>query len=163
MRSSSHQFPLAARSVEVRLHEGEHFCHVLAELIDSVAERLDAVELLADLAELVLDDCQPAGNVVVAAGRWFALPRRQVTCQYGGQVAWMPVERCRERFERPAASSALCAVVLELADDRLGHTRAVGEFALADVQFGHALVDRLCDRRPVPGQVLLRAPPERRA
>lgn len=163
MRSSSHQNPSAARPVEIRFDVSEHFGDVFVELVDSIAHRVQAFELLANLAELVLDHGQAAWEVVGAPGGRFALPGWQVAGEYCGQVTCVPVECGRQRLKRSPASSALSAVVLEFSDDGLGHAGPVGEFALADVEFGHALVDRLCDRRPVSGHVLLRAPPECRA
>jgi hypothetical protein len=74
-------------------------------------------------------------------------------------VAGVQVKREGQRFERAVTPATLRRVVLDFANGRFGNLRARNELALAEIELGHALVDRSCDCRPVFRHVSLRAPP----
>lgn len=131
---------------------------VLVYLADLVGESVDSAESSRDFAQLVLDHGQSAEDVVVTCDR-LAYLRWDATAEYCAQVVGVPVERYGEGFKRSVAAPALNGVVLEFSNDCLRHLRALREFSLIHAEFGHALVDRSCDRAPIVRHVFLRAPP----
>ena len=94
-------------------------------------------------------------------GRRIVQRRRPATLQHGGQVFGVPVQGHGQRFKGLRVASSLDLVLLDLADDRLGHLRPLGQLALSHTELVNPLIDRSRDRSPVVRHPFLRAPPRR--
>src|SRR6266511_3052036 len=77
---------------------GQHFDGGL-EVVESATYQTYVGQPFGDLAKVVLDNGEPAGNVVVGSGDRLALKWRALAVEHCGQVLGMPVERQREGFE----------------------------------------------------------------
>jgi hypothetical protein len=150
--------------------ETEHASHskivplaIRADMFDDRGEAgFEVVEPVGDLAQSLIEGVQAGLDGVSVLADGFVWLRRCTAGQHGVEVLWVPAEGDGQGLQGSRAAASFDGVVLEFADDRLGHVGAFREFALAPAERVHSLVDGLGDCRPVFRHPFLRAPPQRR-
>jgi hypothetical protein len=135
---------------------------VFADMINQCCEiRLYGIQPIGDLAQVPFETVHPGGQSLPIVRDWFGHLRWPASVQYRVDMARMPAQCDRERFQGPSASPSLHYVMLKLPNRRPRNVRAFGKLTLPPAEFIHPRVDRFSNGRPVL-HVFLRAPPRRR-
>src|SRR5579884_844189 len=109
---SSHSNSSAIEPIAIGFHSANRG-NVGLNLVESIVDGFYFAESINDFAKVVLDNGKPAGNVVLRSWHWFIAKRWSMTAQDCSQIAGMPVERERQRFQGASAAASLDRIVLD--------------------------------------------------
>jgi hypothetical protein len=123
---------------------------VIADMLNHRCDiGLQAGEKLRYLVEPSFDRVKARRCGFAIARDWPARRRMPMALENLVKVLRLPAECDRKRFQSPRATAALNRMTLKLSHYRQRHMRALCKFALTPSKLGHALIDGICDCRPI--------------
>jgi hypothetical protein len=79
---------------------------------DLLCDFLNSRGLVGESADVMFDDRESAGHVVIRSDRWFSRPRRMMLGQHGREMPGVPIQCDGQRFEGARTAAPTDHVVL---------------------------------------------------